>query len=67
LIYRYILIPNTRKRFLQKDQVILDQALWRHAQDPAANAAFQQKMRDLESDLKGPEKDQLGKYLTTFR
>jgi hypothetical protein len=48
---------------------ILDEVstLWRHAQDPAANAAFQQKMRDLESDLKGPEKDQLGKYLTTFR
>jgi hypothetical protein len=67
LIYRYILIPNTRKRFLQKDQAILDQALWRHAQDPAANAAFRQKMRDLESDLKGPERDELAKYLTSFQ
>ena len=58
--------PKDPKRFLRRDGHT-DHALWRHTQDPPAAPGFRQKMRDLEADLKGPEKDELGKYLNSFR
>lgn len=66
LIYRYILIPRTRTRLLNNDTVIVDGALWRHSQDPHSDPAFKQRLQNLESGLRGPEQEQLDKYLNTL-
>jgi hypothetical protein len=66
LIYRYILIPRTRKRLLQADSVILDAALWRHSQDPHTGTGYRQKIQDLEKGLSGAERDALVNYLKTI-
>jgi hypothetical protein len=67
LVYRYMLIPRTRERFLQQDAVILDAALWQHSQNPRSDQSFRQRLQDLEPGLKGPERDQLETYLKTLR
>jgi hypothetical protein len=67
LIYRYILIPRTRERFLQQDSVMIDAVLWRHSQDPHSGASFRQRMEALETELKGAEKDALVEYLKTLQ
>ncbi|ADV82382.1 hypothetical protein [Terriglobus saanensis] len=67
LIYRYILIPKTRERFLQSDIVIVDSALWQHSQNPRSGTIFRKHLQDLETGLKGQEKDQLDMYLKTLR
>jgi hypothetical protein len=67
LIYRFILIPRTRKRFLQQDSAILDSALWRHSQDPRSGTVFRTRLQTLESGLQGAEKDALVEYLKTLQ
>ena len=67
LIYRYILIPNTRERLLQQNNVIIGQALWQHSTNPRSDPTFRQHLQDLESGLNGPEKEQLDTYLKTLR
>jgi hypothetical protein len=66
LIYRYILIPRTRERLLKQDSVIIDAALWSHGRDPHSGAIFRHRMRVLETDLKGAEKDAAVEYLNTL-
>jgi hypothetical protein len=66
LIYRYVLIPDTRKRILEQQPVIVDSAMWRHAENPASDGAYLQKMRALEPGLQDAEKAELAKYLATF-
>jgi hypothetical protein len=66
LIYRYILIPRMRQRFLKQDSVMIDAALWRHSQDPHSDPAFRQQMQALEPGLQGAEKDALVEYLKTL-
>jgi hypothetical protein len=66
LIYRYLLIPKTRQRFLQSDLVIIDTALWQHSRNPRSNPALRQRLQDLEAGLIGSEKDQLDTYLKTL-
>jgi hypothetical protein len=65
-IYRYILIPRTRQRLLSQDSVMVDQALWRHSQNPQLDPDLRQRMQSLETDLQGPEKDALDKYLKSL-
>lgn len=67
LIYRYVLIPKTRERFLRQDLVIVDQTLWHHSQNPRSDPAFRQNMQNLEHSLQGPEKDAVDAYLNTLR
>ncbi|GAC1657800.1 MAG: hypothetical protein NVS9B15_19180 [Acidobacteriaceae bacterium] len=66
LIYRYILIPRTRTRLLDGDDIIVESALWRHSQNPHSDPAIKQRLQDLESGLRGPEQEQLHKYLKTL-
>jgi hypothetical protein len=67
LIYRFILIPRTRERFLRGDIVLVDAADWRHSQDPHADPGYRKKMQDLEGGLSGPEKDALVAYMKTWQ
>jgi hypothetical protein len=62
-IYRYILIPRTRERFLTQDPVVVDAALWRHSKDPRSDPGFLQQMQALSTGLKGAEQTALLEYL----
>lgn len=66
LIYRFILIPRTRERFLRGDSVLVDAALLHHSQSPRAGD-FRPRLQTLESSLTGPEKDALATYLKTLQ
>jgi hypothetical protein len=66
LIYRYILIPRTRERFLKQDPVIVDEALWRHSKEPRSGPQFLQQMQSLSTGLKGAERAALLDYLKTL-
>jgi hypothetical protein len=65
-IYRYILIPRTRERFLKQDPVVVDAALWRHSKDPRSDPQFRQQMQSLSTELKGAEQAALIDYLKTL-
>lgn len=67
LLYRFILIPRTRKAFLQGDSVILDSGLWKHSRYPRSDdPSFRKRMQELETGLTGPEKTALDEYLNTY-
>jgi hypothetical protein len=66
-IYRYILIPRTRERFLQQDPVIVDAALWRHSREPRSGPQFLEQLQSLATELKGAEKAALLEYVKTLR
>lgn len=66
LLYRYVLIPRTRERFLNDNILVVDQALWHHSQNPHSDPALRQQLRDLESQLKGTEQERLDQYLKTL-
>jgi len=42
LLYRYVLIPRTRRQLLSQKHVVLDSALQSHGQDPHSAAPFSQ-------------------------
>jgi hypothetical protein len=66
LLYRYVLIPQTRQALLQQDSMMIDSKLWHHSRDPHADTpSFRQRMEVLETGLTGPEKDALAEYLKT--
>ena len=56
LLYRYVLIPRTRRQLLKSDSVMIDAALWNHSQNPQADPELRQKMQDLEPLPNGPQK-----------
>jgi hypothetical protein len=62
LIYRYILIPRTRTRFLSSKPAIIDAELWRHAQD-TRSGDYRSRMQRLMNGLEGPERTALETYL----
>ena len=66
LIYRYILIPRTRERFLQQESVIVDAALWRHSREPRSGSQFLPQLQALASELKGAEQAALLDYVKTL-
>ena len=65
-VYRYILIPRTRERFLRQDPVIVDAALWRHSREPRSDNRFLQQLESLSTELKGAEQAALRDYLKTL-
>ncbi len=42
LLYRYVLIPRTRRKLLSQDLVMTDSALQQHSRDPYSDAPFSQ-------------------------
>ena len=62
LLYRYVLIPRTRKRFIESNSVMVGAALLRHSQNPHAEPALWRQMQDLEPELNGLEKDTFDAY-----
>lgn len=65
LLYRYVLIPRTRKQLIQSTSVMVDAALWSHSRNPHAEPALWRQMQDLEPELIGPEKDTFAAYRRT--
>ncbi len=64
LLYRYVLIPRTRRALLDPRSVIFDSALRQHSDKPRSSTPeFRQRMNALQNDLGGPEKDALVQYL----
>ena len=54
LLYRYILIPGTRRRLLSQKHVLLDSTLQSHSLDPHSDAAFSKpRLKDLALWVKG--------------
>ena len=62
LLYRYVLIPRTRKQLIQSNFVIVGAALWSHSQNPHAEPALWRQMQDLKPELTGLEKDTFAVY-----
>ena len=53
LLYRYILIPRTRKALLDPASILFDPALQAHSRDPHSDAPFsEQPMKDLKQQMK---------------
>jgi mono/diheme cytochrome c family protein len=54
LLYRYVLIPRTRRNFLSQNLVVFDSALMQHSRDPHSDAPFSEpRLRDLAAWVKG--------------
>jgi processive rubber oxygenase RoxA-like protein len=54
LLYRYVLIPRTRRKLLSRDLVVIDSALMQHSRDPHSDAPFSEpQLRDLATWVKG--------------
>jgi hypothetical protein len=51
MLYRYVLIPRTKRALLTSDRVLLNTALQRHAHEPYSEFP-QQRMKELEAWLK---------------
>src|SRR5438876_2278805 len=48
LLYRYVLIPHTRRKLLSQDLVVIDSVLMRHSRDPYSDAPLSEpRLRDL--------------------
>jgi hypothetical protein len=54
LLYKYVLIPRTRRNFLSQNLVVIDSALLQHSRDPHSDAPFSEpRLRDLAAWVKG--------------
>jgi hypothetical protein len=62
LLYRYVLIPRTRERFLSQEPIVVDAAMWRHSRNPA-DPNYRPRMEALLSGLDGSERQALAYYL----
>ena len=62
LLYRYILIPRTRKQLIQSNSMIVGAALWSHSQNPHVQPELWRQMQDLKPELAGAEKDMFAAY-----
>lgn len=50
LLYRYVLIPRTRRQLAESDSVMLDAALQAHSRNPQGDPALRGKLQDLEPE-----------------
>jgi mono/diheme cytochrome c family protein len=46
-LYRYILIPRTRKQFLSQKQIVIDSVLQSHGHDPTAASFSEPRLKEL--------------------
>jgi mono/diheme cytochrome c family protein len=54
LLYKYVLIPRTRQKFLSQNLFVIDSALLQHSRDPHSDAPFSEPgLRDLAAWVKG--------------
>jgi hypothetical protein len=54
LLYRYVLIPRTRRNLLSQNLVVIDSALLQHSRDPHSDAPFSEpRLRNLAAWVKG--------------
>ncbi len=56
LLYRYILIPRTRKQLAASDLVLIDAALLNHSRNPHADPTLRQRLQDLLPEQSLPQK-----------
>ena len=64
LLYRFYLIPTTRARLLNEDNVLLDQASWQHSKNPSVDSAGKKKqLEKLAASLQPEESAQVAAYL----
>jgi hypothetical protein len=62
LIYRYVLIPRTRARFLSREPAIIDAELLEHSQNPRSRD-YRSRLQALANGLDGAERSALEGYL----
>ncbi len=66
MLYRFVLIPETRKRMLAQDRVIVDEALWQHSRNPKAEPGYRRQMQTLRTGPETADRGEVLKYLDTI-